>query len=558
MSLFRRLGPAALLLAASCVGSVGAGNPRTPGAQPPGAGGTGGSVTPPPGPQEPGDPPTACTAKATAWQTTLLTREQFIHSASDLLGFDVRPLAIFSDVGGRKATEGGVSLSALQVEERQQAAEAIAAAAVAPANLPALLPCDPAQPAPPACVDQFIDKVGARGFRRPLTAEVRTSLRQLFDAGSAQGGATAGVMWTLAGILQSPDFLYQIAPRPSGVTPGRVVPIDDHSLANRLAFFLWNSAPDADLRAAATAGQLRTAVGLRQSTERMLKDPRASRMREDYYAAFLKLDDLEQIGRDVPEYSAALGRELKASVLAAVHQVYQSGANIDDLLGSSDLFANDALAKVYGLGVTGAALRSVAANPAERRGVLTHPALMAFLAHADASDPIKRGVFMQEELLCQAMPDPAADIPDLPPLRPGLSTRARLEQHRVDPACAPCHNLFDPFGMAFENYDAIGRYRTVDQGVPVDSSGQIGQGLDLDGKFTSGMELIGRLPRSQAVRDCMARRWFEYAVSRATVDADSCALDGIRGRFRADGDLLGLLGAVVESETFRSQLIPQE
>src|SRR5687767_9830393 len=140
MSRFRRLGPAALLLAASCVGSVGEGNHRPPGAQPPGAGGTGGNGTPPPGPQEPGDPPTACTAKATAWQTTLLTREQFIHAASDLLGFDVRPLAIFSDVGGRKATEGGVSLSALQVEERQQAAEAIAAAAIAPANLPALLP----------------------------------------------------------------------------------------------------------------------------------------------------------------------------------------------------------------------------------------------------------------------------------------------------------------------------------------------------------------------------------------------------------------------------------
>ena len=129
---------------------------------------------------------------------------------------------------------------------------------------------------------------------------------------------------------------------------------------------------------------------------------------------------------------------------------------------------------------------------ASAAGILTHPALLAVLANPDGSDPIKRGIFMQEELLCQVLPDPLPDIPDLPPLRPGLSTRARLEQHRADPVCAACHHLFDPLGMAFENYDGIGRWRTIDQGVPVDSSGEVTQGIDLDGRFASGHGAAGQ------------------------------------------------------------------
>ena len=544
--------------AAGCVGTVqpgSSGNAGTPGtaaaggAGGTGAGGAGGNAARP-------DPPGACTAKVVPWQTTMLTREQYIHAAEDLLGFEVRALATFADAGARASTES-VALGPLQVEERQRAAEAIAAAAINPGNLARILPCDPGKPPPAACVTQFIERLGARAFRRPLDPASTTALRQLFDAGNAAGGPAAGVQWTVAGVLQSPDFLYQVSPLPAGARPGATVPLDDHALANRLAFFLWNSPPDADLRAAAAAGQLRNAAGIRAAATRMLRDPRARRMREDYHVAWLKLDDLGQVGRDQPEFSAALAQELRASLLEQIHHLYENGARVDALLGDSSLFMNAALARVYGGAGTGTALTRVDASPAERRGVLTHPALQAFLAQPDASDPIKRGVFVQEELLCQVVPDPTPDIPDLPPLRPGLSTRARLEQHRNDPACSPCHQLFDPIGMAFENYDAIGRYRKTDQGVPVDSSGEIRLGLDIDGKFASGMELVQRLAGSPAVRACLARRWFAYAVSRALVDDDSCALTAVAERFRSDGDLAGLLTAIAESETFRAQLVPQ-
>ncbi len=180
---------------------------------------------------------------------------------------------------------------------------------------------------------------------------------------------------------------------------------------------------------------------------------------------------------------------------------------------------------------------------------------MAVLANPDSSDPIKRGIFMLEELLCQELPDPLPDVPDLPALRPGLSTRARLEQHRADPVCAGCHNLIDPLGLVFENYDLMGRWRTMDQGVTVDSSVEVTQDIDLKGRYASGMDLLGKLPGSQAVRDCMARRWAEYAYSRAldaSQPADQCVLQTAQTRFRQNGDLVQLLAAIASSESFRS------
>src|SRR6185436_7035835 len=202
---------------------------------------------------------------------------------------------------------------------------------------------------------------------------------------------------------------------------------------------------------------------------------------------------------------------------------------------------------------SGAALKPVAAPPEQRRGILTHPALLAVLAKADASDPVARGVFIQEQVLCQTMPDPPPDVPDLPPLRAGLSTRQRLEQHRANPVCASCHQVIDPMGLALENYDSIGRWRTTDQDVPVDSSVEVTQDLDLKGKYANGMELLARLGGSPTVRDCLAQRTFEYALSRDADPAERCELDDLRARFHKSGNLVELLTDVARTEAFRSQ-----
>jgi hypothetical protein len=529
-----------LTATASCIGSVG-GEPRG-----------GGEPAPPP------PAGAAGCAPAVPWRTTTLTREQYINAAADLLWLQAEPLVALADVGGRTFTPG-VSLSALQVEQRMETAEAIAAAATAPAHLPRLLACDPATVGEGPCADRLIQQLGRRAFRRPLDSEAAAGLRRLFDEGRAAGGFATGVAWMLAGLLQAPDFLYHLSPSAPGQPPGSVAPLDGYTVASRLAFFLWNSPPDDELLDAAERGELGTAAGVGHQARRLLAHPSSARARDDYHAGWLKLADLDEIARSALELTPALIGDLRRSVLAGVAAVYQEGASVERLLSTPALFVNDALAKVYGVPSPGGSeLTAVAAAGDQRRGLLTHPALLALLANADSSDPIKRGLFVQERVLCQVTPDPIDDVPDLPPLRPGLSTRARLEQHRSDPVCAACHRLFDPVGMAFENYDAIGRYRTMDQGVAVDSSAEIAQGLDLDGSYPNGMELLARLATSGTARDCMVQQWFEYALSRHPDPRESCALEPLQARFRTSGDLLELLASVAESETFRFQRLAEE
>ena len=560
MTTLRSFCLALLALTVACTGSITGGGapgdqqPRPPGGTPGGggAGGTGGLTG------GSGPPPTSSCLPGVPWRTTTLTRQQYVNAASDLLGLDARALVTLEDVGNRKFA-AGVSLTALQVEQRLTTAEALAAAATTAAHLPRLLPCDPAKVGDGPCAGQLIEQLGQRAFRRPLDAETAGVLRGLFDAGKAAGSFATGVEWMIAGILQSPDFLYHLAPTPPGAKPLSVVGLDAHALASRLAFFLWNSPPDDQLRAAAASGALRTTGGLTAQVERMLGDPRSARTRDDYFRGWLRLDDLGKIARADAELSPGLVADLQRSALQGIAEVFKTGAKVETLLSTPQLFANDGLARLYGLTPPGGTdLRPVAARPEERRGLLTHPAFLTLQSNDDSSDPIKRGLFIEEELLCQTMPDPPDDVPDLPALRPGLSTRARLEMHRAAPVCAACHRLFDPMGMALENYDSLGRYRKTDQGAAVDSSGVIDQGVDVDGAFKNGLELLDRLAKSHTVRDCMVKHWFEYAVSRHQEASDSCALEPLRTRFQTSGDMRDLLASLAQSEAFRFQLVPQE
>lgn len=556
-SLLSPLGVLLVLGIGGCRGQIGdrpgwegggrAGNRVEVGAGGGGAGGNGGATA------------SACSTQGqpgvAPWRPAPLTREQYINAASDLLGFDVRPLATFADVGGRKFTTG-VSLTDLQVEERLVAAEAIAAAASSPAHLAGLLPCDRAKVGDAECASQLVAQLGTRAFRRLLSADATSMLRQLFDEGNAARGFATGVEWLVTGLLQSPDFLYQLSPRPAQASPRTVVPLDAHTLASRLAFFLWNSAPDPELLSAAGDG-LRTPAAVAAQVRRLLGDPRSARMREDFYGTWLDLDGLREVARDAPEFTPALAEDLRRSALAGIHAIYRGDARADQLLRGTGVFGNSALAKVYGWPTAGAELGPVEPGPGQRYGILTHPALLALLAETDASDPIKRGVFVQEKVLCNVIPDPIPDIPTLPPLRPGLSTRQRLEQHRAAPVCAGCHSLFDPIGLAFENYDAIGRYRQTDQGVAVDSSGELAES-DLGGKFAKGLELFARIAGSATVRACMVTRWFEYAVSRALDPVERCGLTPLVARFKVSGDLVDLLASIAESDAFRMQLVIEE
>jgi hypothetical protein len=548
---------AVLLGLAGCVGSVGDSGPSG-GSNPPSMPGSNPGKPPVNGMGDPGvAPPPAVAAGAcgTPVFSATLTREQYVNTVTDLLGFDVRPLVSFTDTSGR-TYKNDFRLPALQVEGLLNTAAAIADAAVTPANLKSLVPCDGTGANASACADQFIDKFGARATRRPLSADAKADLRALFDAGNKAGGFTEGVKWVVDGLLQSPDVFYHLV-LPAG-TPkgGTVVALNDFEIADRLAYFLWNSGPDEGLFEAASRSSLRTADQIAAQVTRMKGDPRMARSRQDFYRNWLNLDIVSQLTRDDAAYTPDLAKSLTSSILAGIDAVYQGDGKSDTLFSSPNLFVDPVLAKVYGLAATGTGMSSVAAGD-QRRGLLTHPALMAAIAEHDTSDPIHRGTFVYTRALCQSIPDPPNAVPDLPPLAPNVTTRQRLEMHRANPACGACHQLFDPIGLAFEGYDSLGRFRTEEHGAKVDSSGEIKGDVDVTGAFPDGFTLFGRLAQSKSVRSCMAQTWYQYGSRRDLDATDACAVDAVKSRFAAGGDLNDLLVSIATSESFRNRLVTE-
>jgi hypothetical protein len=366
------------------------------------------------------------------------------------------------------------------------------------------------------------------------------------------------VEWFLTGVLQSPDFLYQLSKLQAGEQAGTLVAIPPYELASRLSYFIWDSMPDDPLYAAAGTSDLTAAAGLRSQLDRMLKDPRFLRGVTGFYTSWLNLGGFREVARDDPAFTTDVVSALQTSLLMSATQLYQGAtpANVSGLFSGSTYYLNGALRTFYGLPGTDAAFSSTDMPNDERRGILTHPGLMALLARPDQSNPISRGLFIRRSILCQSLPPPPAGvvIPPLPPVAAGLSTRDRLAEHTKAPLCASCHDLIDPPGFALENFDQVGRHRTADSGQATDTSGTMTGAGDIDGAFATGADLLGRVAQSQDVKGCFAQKYFEYAVSRLVADEDACSVDGLKKSFVPSGDLLALVVSIANTDSFRFRL----
>jgi hypothetical protein len=442
-------------------------------------------------------------------------------------------------------------LDEVEVERRANGANAIASEAAK--SLASWAPCTPAaDPAP--CQAQLIDTLGSAAFRHPLSNDERESLKTLFDAGMKEKDFATGVEWFLAGLFQAPDFLYQLVKPAAGERAGQVVPLSGYELASRLALFVWDSLPDPALQDAAQSGKLSDPQGLGEELVRLLADPRFGRGIEGFYSQWLGLDGFQEVARDDPGLTSEVNAALRQSLLMSATELYRAAApNISELLSSDAYFLNDGLRAFYGLPAGSAEFTRTQLPNQGRHGILTHPALMALLARPKESNPIARGLFVQRTLLCNDIPPPPAGviIPPLPPAMDGLSTRARLERHTATPLCAACHDMIDPPGFALENYDAVGRHRTIDAGVPVDTSGAISGGSELDGAFASGEELLSRIATSNLVKACFAKHYLAYAVAREVAPEDDCSVSRVAGQFGQSGDLKQLVQLVASSDSFR-------
>ncbi len=488
-----------------------------------------------------------------------LTRLEYDNSVRALLGLTGElpvELPADSETAGFAANNNNFA-GERELEAYMDSAVALAelAATTGLAALPELkLDCDTTTE---ACMRGFVEQFGRRAFRRALTPDETERYVGLFV--SAQNAWTDGEAHRLVmrAFLQSPNFLY-LPER--GSLPDRggasdeadgVVKLSGYELASRLSFFLWKSMPDERLLLAAEAGTLTDSDSFEEEVRRMLADERAKSTIASFHGQWLHIADLDRQEKDAtlfPGWTPELGAAMRDETLqVAIATIWDPAgdAKLSTLFTTTRSFASDELAAFYG--VTPDSDGAIEHDPAQRAGILTHASVMAALAHSNSTSWVFRGRFVREDVLCDVVPPPPANV-DMTV----LNDSNRL----VDDACKTCHLLMDPIGAGFENFDAIGNYRDVYPELPegpltpfrVEGSGA---NLDVDGTFETPVELAERIAQSRSAADCMAEKWFTFATMRAPEDEDNCAVRALQEQFaEANFDVRELIVNIALADNF--------
>lgn len=494
----------------------------------------------------------------------LLTGYEYDNTVRDLLGDATRPSLAFPPENQTTAFENNWldhRASKDLVRVYMDVAEDVAARAVSE-RLAALLPCDPLVAGEVECGHAFVEQLLPRAFRRPTQPDERTAFVALFDDAHAQHGFTEAASLVLQATLQSPQFLYRVELVPDDALPGDVLPVTGYEMASRLSYFLTASMPDDELRAAAAGDGLATREAVEAQAWRLLQTPAGHQTVREFHRQWLHLNGLESVSKDPAMYDAlpdAAGTQWRESVEQFAEHVFFSGeGTLDELMGSELAFLPPELAAQYEAGAVDP-LTGAVTLAGERAGLLTQPGLMALLAYPDQSSPVARGVFVRERFLCQHLPPPPNDVVIEPPdPDPNATTRERFAQHTADAQCSGCHALIDPIGFGFEHYDAIGRWRTEENGLPVDASGSLGSVEDAEqaGPYVGVVELSERLLATTDFRDCMAHQWTTFALGREPGEADQCAMEEIRQTLADEGgDLREMMVAIAVSDAFRFRVV---
>ncbi|HYJ10668.1 MAG TPA: DUF1588 domain-containing protein [Polyangiaceae bacterium] len=492
----------------------------------------------------------------------LLTRFQYDNAVRDLLGDDSKPAAAFppeTEADGYGNNANANRVNPLLVENYLSAAEAVSARAIQ--NLDTVAPCAEADQL--ACGRAFVTDFAGRAFRRPLTDAELAPLFELFEKALAVSYAK-GVELVVQTVLQSPQFLYRVEALRAPTSELGAIALGPSELAGRLAFTLWGSVPDGALLSAATEGRLRTAGDVEREARRLLEDGRARALVRDFSEQWLELRRLEGAVRDGAEVEPATlsGAWRESLGLFLEHAYFGESGTFEQLFTSPDVWVNSTHGPLYGAPEASSAFAPLAL-PDPRAGLLTQPALLAVLSHADQTAPVIRGVFVRERILCEEVPDPPPDVNVIPPdPDPNATTRERFRQHTEQETCASCHRLIDGIGFGFERYDQLGNYRDMENGLEVDESGEVvGIGeAGLDGPFAGAVELSQKIAQSPRARACLATHWYRYTFGRREQAEDTCSLGQVQERFASsNGDLKELLVALTQTDAFLYRpAIPEE
>jgi hypothetical protein len=374
---------------------------------------------------------------------------------------------------------------------------------------------------------EILTRFATRAFRRPVTPQEVERLLATYDAAEKEGERfEERLRLALCRVLISPHFLFRIEVDPPGARPGEVYPISEFELASRLSYFLWSTMPDEELFQLAAAGKLRE--NLTAQVKRMLADPKSSALVENFAGQWLTLRKLAQVAPDAqlfPEFDDDLRAAMLKETELFFEAILREDRSLLDLIDADFTFVNARLARHYGMsGIFGAHFRRVPAPP-NRGGLLTQASILTLTSHPTRTSPVKRGKWVLEQLLGTPPPPPPPDVPDLDEKKQLTGTlRQVMEQHRVNPICASCHARMDPIGFAFENYDAIGRWRTKEGAFEIDPSGELPDGR----KFQGPAELKQILKEKKDLfARSIAEKMLTYALGRGLEFYDQCAVDKI-------------------------------
>ncbi len=497
-----------------------------------------------------------------------LNKVEYGHTLRDLLGVDP---AIARELPDEVFGEGYLNtFSPLQSEQYLRIAQAVVERVVAPEGSPPT----PVQrrlfgepPAPGtdarAVVRPAARALARRAYRRPPSEAEVDVLVGVYDLGRENQLAHAAALGLmLKAVLVSPQFLY-ITPAVEADAARKIVPLDDHQLASRLSYLLWATMPDAELSRLADAGTLHEPEVLRAQVRRLLADARSRALFDGFGAHWLGLVELETKTFDAdkfPGMTAELRTAMYDEARLFFESVVRENRSVVAFIDSDYTFLNGPLARLYGLEktVTGPAMRRVPLADANRGGILGMPGILATTSFPHRTSPVKRGVWVLEQVLGKHIPPPPASVPSLEKQDPAkiaqLTLRQRTELHTTDAACANCHRILDPIGFALENFDAIGRWRdTDDSGGPIDASGELPGGK----RFSSPRELKAVLAARQAdVARNLTEKLLAYALCRQLEGYDEIVVDRLMVTIAKDSyRLQTLISEIVTSYPFTQRRV---
>ena len=401
------------------------------------------------------------------------------------------------------------------------------------------------------CATRILTPIARRAYRRAVTADDIETLMTFFQSGYQAGGFEAGLESALQRLLVGPDFLFRIETDPDQAVPGRSYRISDVELASRLSFFLWSTGPDDELLGLAERGLLHQPITLQRQVRRMLADSRAKSLVEDFAAQWLQLRDLRSVVPD-PDLFADFDENLRDAMRRETDLFIKSQLDQDrgvpELLTANYTFVNERLARHYDIaGVYGTRFRRVSLEGTPRGGLLGQASLLTVTSYPNRTSPVLRGKWLLENLLGTPPPPPPPNVPALKDKGANgerQSVRERLQEHRKNAVCATCHSQMDPLGFALEHFDAVGRYRSVDEArTPVDASGSLPSGDKFEGLPGLRSVLVGR--REQFV-GTVAERLLSFALGRGVEYYDQPTLraiirDSAPGGYKWSSIIMGII-----------------